>query len=302
MSDNQHPTLMVTGASGQMGQRVLELLLEAGASNILAATRTPEKLARFAERGVTLRHADFDDEASLLKAFSGVDRLLLISTDAVGQPGYRLKQHQTAVKAAEQAGVQHIIYTSLINPVPTSPIAIAPDHYGTEQALENTKLAWTVLRNSVYTEYQTASLARAIQSGQLFSACADGKVSYVSREDCSRAAAAALNSTFAGRRTLDITGPASISQADLAEIASRISGKPVTYIPLTQEALIQGMVSAGLPQPAAELYASFDAGIAEGFLDVESTTVEMLTGRKPISVADYMATQREALLGVEAVH
>src|SRR5512138_3822821 len=103
------PTLLVTGASGKLGRRVLELLLEADAGTIIAATRTPDKLADFAARGVTVRQADFDDPASLKAAFAGVDRLLLISTDLIDFEGRRLRQHQNAVNAADEAGVKHLV-------------------------------------------------------------------------------------------------------------------------------------------------------------------------------------------------
>jgi NAD(P)H dehydrogenase (quinone) len=128
-------TLLVTGASGHLGRRVLELLLETQTGQIIATTRTPEKLADFAQRGVIVRQADFDDPASLVTAFTGADRLLLISTDVIGVPGLRIQQHTNAVKAAEEAEVSHVVYTSLINPEPGTPIAIAPDHYETELAL-----------------------------------------------------------------------------------------------------------------------------------------------------------------------
>src|SRR5690348_10084137 len=120
MSENRQPVLLVTGASGHLGQRVLELLIEAKAANIIAATRTPDKLAEFSQHGVILRHADFDDPASLAEAFAGVDRLLIISGDDVSTPGRRLKQHLAAVKAAEEAGVSHVVYTSLTNCEPDS--------------------------------------------------------------------------------------------------------------------------------------------------------------------------------------
>jgi len=289
-------TLLVTGASGQLGRRVVELLLEAHAGPIVAATRTPDKLADFRARGVDVRRADFDDPASLATAFAGVDRLLLISTDAVGAPGYRIKQHSAAVKAAEDAGVRHVLYTSIVHPEPDSPVVLAADHRGTEDALEASRMGWTFLRNNLYADLQTMTLNRALQMGQLFSAAGDGKTSYVTREDCARAAAAALASSFEGRRALDITGPEALSQADLAAIASRIAGKPLTYVPLPLETMIDNMVSAGLPRPAAEAYASFDAGIAQGIFAPVSDEVEKLTGRKPIRIADFLAAQLEALL------
>ena len=288
MSKNRQPVLLVTGASGHLGRRVIELLLQAQAGTIVATTRTPEKLTDMSARGVVVRQADFNDPASLSAAFAGVDRLLLISTDALGEPGLRLKQHRTAVKAAESAGVSHVVYTSLVEPGPESPVLFAPDHYGTETALADSSLGWTVLRNNIYAEVLLGSLGQAVQTGQLFSAAAQGKTAYVTREDCAQSAAAALAAPFEGRRTLNITGPEALSQADLAALATRITGKQVTYIPLALEQLIQGMVGAGLPHPIAEIYASIDTAIAQGQFAGVSSAFEELTGCKPISVAEFL--------------
>ncbi len=296
MSENNKPTLLVTGASGQMGRRVVELLLAAQAGTIIAATRSPEKLADFSEQGVIVRHADFNEPDSLATAFAGVDRLLLISTDALGEPGLRLKQHSAAVKAAEAAGVSHVVYTSLINPGPESAVLFAPDHYGTETALADSKLNWTILRNNLYADLLLGSLPQAIQMGQLFSATGDGKIAYVTREDCAQAAAAALASDFNGRQTLDITGPQALSQADLAALAGKISGKQVTYVPLELDVLIQNMVAVGLPRPVAETYASIDTAAAQGQFDVVTSVVEELTGRKPASVEEFLAIHAGSLV------
>jgi len=290
-------TLLVTGASGQLGRRVVEILLEKNGGTIIAATRTPEKLADFAARGVEVRKADFEDLASLATAFAGVDRLLLISTDAVIVPGQRIIQHKNAVNAAEAAGVKHIVYTSLMNPGPESPVTLAPDHDATEQALDATKIGWTVLRENIYTEGAFNVIQQAIQLGSLFSAGGDGKTAYITREDCAQAAAAALASTFEGRRTLDITGPEALSQADLAKIASDISGKTIPYVPLTAEVLTQNLLAAGLPQVVADLVTSFEVAIAKGLFEEVTTSVEDLTGRKPIRVVDFVAAQPKSAAG-----
>ncbi len=296
MTNNHQRTLLVTGASGHMGRRVVELLLEAQAGTIIAATRSPEKLADLSQQGVIVRHADFNDPASLAEAFAGVDRLLLISTDALSEPGLRLRQHQTAVKAAETAGVNHVVYTSLVNPDPDSPVLIAPDHYGTEQALAASKLNWTVLRNNIYAEVLIPTLSQAVQTGQLFSAAGQGKTAYVTREDCARVAAAALAADFDGRRTLNVTGPEALSRTDLATIATQLTGKPVAYIPLELEAMVQGMVGAGLPRFVAELLASFDTGIAQGKFSAVSNAVQELTGRQPAHLADFLTAHKDKLL------
>lgn len=296
MTEQHQQTLLVTGASGQLGRRVVELLLEANAGRVVAATRTPDKLADLAGRGVEVRQADFDDPGSLPSAFAGVDRLLLISTDVVDGTDRRIRQHRNAVNAAGQTGVKHVIYTSLIRPEPGSPVAIAPDHYATEQALAASPLDWTVLRNNVYTDVLLRSLPRAVATGQLVAAAGEGGAGYVTREDCARAAAAALAASNSGRTTLDITGPAIVTHAELAQIVSAITDRPVTYVPVEPEVLKAGMVAAGLPDFVAGMLVSFDVAIAQGVLAVVSTTVADLTGKAPQSVHDFLAAHRQQLL------
>jgi len=290
------PTLLVTGASGHLGRRVLELLLETYTGSIIAATRHPEQLADFAARGVQVRKSDFEDTATLAESFKGADRLLLISTDAMDRPGRRLQQHINAVKAAEQAGVSHVVYTSLTNPEPGTPVMLAPDHYGTEQALAQSSMGFTVLRNNIYTEMLIGAAKQAAGTGTLASAAGEGRIAHVTREDCARAAAAALAAPFTGRRTLDITGPVAHSYAELAQIMARVTGSSITYVPLTLETLIGGMEQAGLPRPMAEAYASFDAGIAQGMMNVASTAVKDLTGSAPMSVSEFLSANRAAIV------
>jgi NAD(P)H dehydrogenase (quinone) len=295
LSSNHKSTLLVTGASGQLGRRVLELLLETYHGTIIAATRTPERLAEFSRRGAIVRRADFEDPASLLQAFKGVDRLLLISTDAVDTPGRRLNQHRNAVRAAEQAGVRHVVYTSLMNPGPDSPAYVAPDHRGTEEALTESKMGWSVLRENIYMDLLLMSLPQAIKAGKIFNAIGNGKAAYITREDCARAAAAVLASSYEGRRVLDITGPEAVSQYEVAAIVSEITGQEISYVALELDTLIQNMVNSGLPRPVAEGYASFDAAIDRGKFGTVSSTVEDLIGREPISVADFLAAHRDVL-------
>jgi len=289
-------TLLVTGGSGGLGRRVLELLLEAKAGNLIATTRKPEKLADLAARGVVVRKADFEDPGSLPDAFAGADRLLLISTDAVDKPGRRIAQHRAALDAAVRAGVKHVIYTSLTAPEPDSPITFAPDHYGTEQALAASQMGWTILRNNVYTEGLIRSLPQAVASGKLVAAAGDGGAAYVTREDCARAAASALAAQGLNRKILDITGPAVVTHSDLARIASDLTGRPVIYTSIPADELRKGMMAAGIPEVFADIMVSFDVARAKGTLAVVSNAVQELTGRAPTSVAAFLESQRAALL------
>jgi NAD(P)H dehydrogenase (quinone) len=287
--------VLVTGASGQLGRRVLELLLERNAGPIIATTRTPGNLAAFAARGVDVRRADFDDESTLAAAFAGAVRALVISTDSLDQPGRRLAQHRRAVAALERAGVRHVVYTSLPNPTRT-PCLLAPDHAGTEAALAASTLDATILRNNLYTDYLLHSLPAAVASGALVDAKGGGAVAYVTRDDCARAAAAALASSSHGRTTLDVTGPDALTADQLAAITSEITGRPVVHTSVPVPALIDGMQAHGMPRPVAELLASFDAAAAQGDYSQVSSTVEQLSGTRPTSVAAYLRSQRAALV------
>lgn len=297
MSQTQ-PTLLITGAAGQLGRRVIEILLEQQATqpigHLIATTRTPAALADLAQRGVEVRRADFDDPQSLVDAFRGAQRLLLISTDALDRPGRRLEQHQRAVRAAEAAGVQRVVYTSLTR-ADTSTLSIAPDHAGTEAALGASRLDYTILRNNLYADLLLQALPAALASGQLVNARGAGRVGFVTREDCAAAAAAALRAPEGGRHTLEITGPALLSSAEVAEAVSEVFGKPVQHVSVPGDALIQGLVGHGLPEALAQLLASFDTAIARGELAIQSDTVERLAGRAPQSLKQFLSAQRAAV-------
>lgn len=299
MSTSNERTLIVSGASGQLGRQVVEHLLSAGERRVVALSRSPERLADLAARGVVVRRADFERPEELVDAFAGGDRLLLISTDAVDQPGRRRAQHLAAVDAAARAGVGHVVYTSLTGP-DDSPVTIAPDHRDTEAALAATGLGFTILRNNLYTEFLLGGLGRAVATGELVAAAGDGGVGYVTRADCARAAAAALRAATTGRVTLDITGPELVTHAELARLAGELAGRPIAYVPVTADALQAGMLAAGVPAGFAEILASFDVAVARGKLAVVSNAVAELTGRPPTSVAAFLAAHRDALLGARA--
>ncbi|NQE64423.1 NAD(P)H-binding protein [Caulobacter sp. RHG1] len=286
--------LLVTGAGGQLGRRVVELLLEAGATDVVAASRDPSKLADLAARGVETRRADFDDAASLASAFAGVERLLLISTDALGQPGQRIAQHRAAVDAAVAAGVKHIVYTSAPTPIPQEGGGVLDDHFWSEQAVIASGLDFSLLRHNLYAETILMGAGHAIASGQLFSATQGQGRSFVTREDCAQVDAAALL-TATGKQILDVNGPEAVTQDQLAALLAEVSGRPVAHIAVTPDQLLAGLNGAGLPPFLAQALVDFDVAAAQGHHATFAPTVKALTGREPTRVAAFLEANKAAL-------
>lgn len=288
-------TFLVTGAGGQLGRRVLELLAQARPGKLIATTRNPDKLADFARQGVEVRKADFDDATSLTDAFSGADRLLLVSTDELATPGKRLAQHRAAVSAAEKAGVRHVVYTSAPATYPTPASSLTNDHFWTEQALIGSKLDWTILRNSLYTDLLLMGVPHAVASGQLFTATGAAGRNYVTREDCAQTAAAAMLKAT-GKQVLNVNGPAPVTQDEIAALASEVTGKKIVHVAVSPADLRKGLTGAGLPPFLVEALVAFDIDAARGYHAINAPTVQELTGREPTSVRAFLGEHRAALL------
>jgi NAD(P)H dehydrogenase (quinone) len=294
------PDLLVTGASGHFGQRVLHHLLytlHVPADRIVAASRKPAALAEWRAKGVTTRAADFDDGSSLTTAFAGVERLLLISTDALDRPGHRLAQHEAAIKAAVKAGVKHIIYTSMPKPEGSS-LLFAPDHSGTEAALAASSLPeWTVLRNNWYFENLFFSLPTVLSSGKWFTAAGEGRIANIARDDLARAAATALGGSTKGKTKRTLTGHKAHTTAEIAALISQTVGKPIEVIHVPVESLLQGMVAHGMPEPLARVFASFDTNTAAGGLADVTGDFKALTGVDPLPLPNWLAANKQVLTG-----
>lgn len=290
-------TLLVTGAAGQLGQRVIHhLLVSEGVSpaRIVAATRSPEKLADLAAKGIEVRKADFDDAASLPAAFAGVDRLLIISTDALATPGQRLTQHKAAVDAAKQAGVKHILYTSMPNP-DKSLVTFAPDHLGSENAVRTSGVGYTILRNAWYLDNYLLSLPHNLDVGKWYTSTGQGHIACIAREDCARAIAAALASNSSESAIYTLTGSMANTTEEVAAIATDITGRPLDVVQVTDEQLAQGLTGAGLPSFVVEMLVSTDANIRAGNFNLVTGDFTKLTGTEPQSLRDFLADHKARL-------
>ncbi|RWO59192.1 SDR family oxidoreductase [Mesorhizobium sp.] len=293
-------TLLVTGASGQLGRGVVDHLLDTlkvPPSRIIAATRNPENLAELAACGVIIRQADFDDTASLVEAFKGADRVLIVSTGELDLRGKRLKQHENAVAAARQAGVSHLLYTSMPNPEPGSPVLFAGDHYGTEQAIKASGVAYTIFRNGWYQENLFMSLPHAIASGHWYTSAADGRIAHGARDDMAAAIAAGLASGATESTTYTLTGPQAHTVAEIAALVTDVTGKPIEVVQLSDEALTEGLKAAGVPEGFAPIVTSFDTNTRSGRIGMVTDAIETLSGRKPQSLKQFLEANKAALAG-----
>ncbi|MFJ5297942.1 SDR family oxidoreductase [Pseudomonas sp. NPDC088368] len=269
--------IVITGASGQLGHLVIaELLKTVPASQIVAVARDLEKAADLAAKGVQVRHGDYTKPETLDSAFKGAEKVLLISSDAVGT---RVPQHQAVIDAAKRAGVKLLGYTSVLR-ADTSLLGLAGEHRDTESALKASGVPSVVLRNGWYHENYTASIPPALAHGQLFGSAGEGRISSAARADYAAAAAAVLTSSDnqAGK-VYELAGDAFYTLTDLAAEVTRHANKPVAYINLPEADYKAALLNVGLPEFVAELLANSDAAAAKGALFDDSRQLSALIGR-----------------------
>jgi NAD(P)H dehydrogenase (quinone) len=286
--------VIVTGASGQLGRLAAEHLLDRlSPAELILVTRRPHALADLAERGVEVRRGDFDEPASLAEAFAGGDRMLLISTLSIGS---RVEQNKAALEAAAAAGVKHVVYTSLTNPVPDHPTGdVVDEHRKTEELLHGSNLAWTVLRNAPYAELQVPLGAIAVTYGKLVTNAGDGRIAPISRNDCAAAAAVVLTTDGHEAQTYEITGPEALSQADIAGLLSEVSGQPVQLIESRDRRLLWGLTRLGTPKPVARAIVQLGAATRDGYFDVVDPAFHALVGRPPRTLREILVEHRGEL-------
>jgi NAD(P)H dehydrogenase (quinone) len=295
------PHLLITGASGKLGRRVAELLLEQQLSErLVLVTRSPGALDDLADRGADVRFGDFARPESLRGAFARADRMLLISASDLT---VRAEQHRTAITIASEAGVRYIAYTSGLSPEPPNPAAIAPSHFATERALAASGVAWTVLRHSLYSEYQVPEAAKTLAAGVLAHNQGDGRIAYVSREDCAAVAAAVLATPVSEGRVLDVTGPELFTAADLAALYGEVAGRTVATVSLDDDAFVERLEGPAADDEHARYGAQFACSlgrsIREGYMAACTDVVVELTSRPPRTLRSLLAAD-PSFAGLEA--
>ncbi|HET7901531.1 MAG TPA: SDR family oxidoreductase [Candidatus Nanopelagicales bacterium] len=276
-------SVVVTGATGQLGHHIVASLLERGvpADEITATGRSVEKAADLAAAGVTVVASDYTDPASLDAAFAGADVLVLVSGSEIGQ---RSAQHQNAVDAAVRAGVGRIVYTSIPKASET-PMILAQEHRATEAAIVASGLPYTFVRNAWYVENYLPQIPTWLEHG-VVGAAGEGRVSLATRRDYAEAAAVVASTDGHVNAVYELGGE-SLTLAELAALVGEASGQDVAYTDVDEDTLRGILVTAaGFPEPVAAVYADVDSRIKAGDLHVTSGDLERLIGHAPEAPAD----------------
>jgi NAD(P)H dehydrogenase (quinone) len=289
--------IIVSGASGQLGSLVIDELIarKVPPKNLILVSRTPntDHLKAYAEQGADVRFGDFNSAESLDAAYRGGTRMLLISINGGG--GNRPELHKVAIDAAARAGVKHIAYTSYVNADLNEHSTIAVDHRRTERFLEESGVAWTMLRNQIYANGLVEQAVQMVRDGRYVTHTPDARVAYVTREDCAAAAAAVLATPGHENKAYNITGPDAIGPRELVTLASEISGKPVELVVLSEADYRAQLAATGVPEAAIDGTISFAAELDSQYLRETSTAVADLTGRPATSVGALLTQNRERL-------
>lgn len=275
--------ILVTGATGKLGTKVVETLLKTVPANQLAVSvRNPEKAEELRTRGVDVRHGDFDRPETLDTAFAGIDRLLIISAD--GDNETRIRQHSNAVVAAERAGVKFIAYTSLAN-AKESKNFLAPTHQATEESILKTGIPYSFLRNNWYLENEISSI-QGVQAGAPWvTSAGNGKVGWALQQDYAEAAASVLSGNGHENTIYELSGKL-LTQEELASAVGNVLGKEVPVQQVDDATYADIMKSVGLPDFLIPMLIDIQKGVREGTLEVESNDFEKLLGRSATPISE----------------
>lgn len=268
--------ILVTGGTGGLGSRVVESLRASVPTREFAVgVRDPGKAGELVAQGIEVRKVDFEEPASLDTAFNGVEKLLLISSQ--GDNPTRIRQHLNAVAAAKRAQVRFLVYTSCAK-ADTSALSIAEVHRVTEEAIRQTGIPFCILRNNWYLENEIGAILGAQAGAPIATSAGDGRISWATREDYAKAAAAVLLGTGHENKVYELSGP-SASYADLAAALSKVLGREVPVQHYHDAGMAAFLAGSGMPDYMVDMIGGLQASIRNGALDVKSRDFETLLGR-----------------------
>lgn len=281
--------IIVTGANGKLGRAIVERLLERlPAGQIGVSVLDPEKAQGLAERGVRVRRGDFSDSATLAHAFEGATQVLIVSVNATGEQA--IQQHRTAINAAKAAGAGRLLYTSHMGSSPTSLFAPMPDHAATEEALQDSGVAFTSLRNGFYADTVLRLLGEALKTGELV-APEDGPVAWTTHFDLAEVAAIALsaeNQAGLNGLTPNLTASEAVDLEGIAAIAARLTNRPIRRVVVPDAVYRAGLLAHGVPEQVAEMLLGLYRAARQGEFAQVDPTLDRIIGRPSMPLQDFL--------------
>lgn len=279
--------IIITGANGKLGRAIAERLLEhVPAEQIGVSVRDTEQAHDLAARGIRVRPGDFDDAASLAHAFEGASQVLIVSAAATGEVA--LRRHRAAIEMAKAAGARRILYTSHMGANPASPFPPMPSHAATEALLRESGVAFTALRNGFYASTVVMLLGQAVETGEL-ALPEDGPVAWTAHVDLAEAAVIALTGEGLDGATPALTGAQTFDMADVAALASELTGRPIRRVVVPDAAYRAAMVARGLPESVADMSLGLFLASRQGEFAPADPTLARLLGRPATPLRDILA-------------
>lgn len=280
--------ILVTGATGGLGHETIDFLLTTTpATEIAALVRDVSKATDLVKRGVDVRQANYFDYPTLVQAFRGVDKVLLVSTVAFTD---RVRQHQNVIDAAKEAGVKHLFYTSIQRSTDFVMQEVTESDLATEAYLKASGLIYTILRNGYYFEGLEYMVGSEVPEAELFFPAGEGKIAFVKRTELAAVTAALLTSEGHDNQEYTLSGSEAYSFSDIARQLSALAGRPIAYKSSELAPYVAQKVAAGFPEVVATFIAQWGAATKNGMLAGTHDTVERLLGRKPTSLREYLKT------------
>lgn len=282
--------ILITGASGNFGKTTIDFLLKKGipANTISALVRDEAKGADLKAKGINIKIGDYDNYESLVAAFKGIDKLVLVSgTDIVN----RGKQQENVVKAAKEAGVKHILYTSFErkNETETSPIAfLAKSHIDTDNAIKASGMTYTIFRNNLYLDVLPMFLGDQVLETGVFFPAGETKSAFALRSDLAEATANVLTSEGHENKEYAMNNVENYSFQEVADELGKIANKKIDYINPDADVYTDALSKAGVPAEYIGMFAGFAEAIKQGEFNSSKTDLENLLGRKPTSLEDFL--------------
>ena len=274
------PPLGITGATGNLGGRIARLLAEAGVDQRLVL-RDPSRAPELPRTEVV--RATYADRDAVRRALDGLDVVLMVSA---GESEHRVDEHRAFVDAAAGAGVRHLVYVSFHGASPDATFLLARDHHATEQHIEASGMTWTHLRDNLYADFFPML---AGDDGVIRGPADGGRVAAVAQDDIAAAATAVLLDPAAHeRRTYSLTGPEAITLAEAAATMSGLLGRPFSFHDETLEEAYASRAGYGAADWQVAAWVSTYTAIASGELAGVTGDVELLTGRRPRSLAELL--------------